>query len=452
MYQLPPSAETRLGALLGAEADRFAASHPRSAQCHARAAQSLLNGVPMNWMEKWPGAYPIVAERAEGARLWDVDGNEYVDLCLGDTGAMAGHCPPPTVRALAEQIQRGWTTMLPSPDAARAGELLAERFGLPIWQIVMTATDANRFILRLARWLTDRQRILVFNWCYHGTVDETMAVLVDGEVRPREGVVAGAFAPAQTTTVVEFNDLEAIERELASGEIACVLAEPALTNIGIVLPDPGFHTALRELTRRTGTLLVLDETHTFSTGPGGATKAWGLDPDLMVIGKTIAGGFPAAAYGMTAPIAQRVSEAVREPGLNLSGIGGTLSGNALAVAAIVATLGEYFTPGQFEEMTRNASRWSTGVQQQAEHAGFEFHVSQLGARAEYHLGRPSRNGGAAAVAGHEPLENYLHLFALNRGVLLTPFHNMALMSPVTTPADVDRHTEVFAEALGCLTR
>lgn len=441
----------RLTGLLAAESERFVATHPRSAELHERALGPLIAGVPMNWMTRWPGAFPVVAQHASGASITDVDGHTYVDLCLGDTGAMTGHAPPATVAALAEQAAAGITMMLPTEDAIWAGEELTRRFGLQRWQIAMTATDANRFVIRMARQVTGRQRVLVMNWCYHGTVDETLWVLDDtGTVVPRPGNVGPLHATGDAVAVVEFNDLAALERELAVGDVALVLAEPALTNIGIVLPDDGYHAELRRLTREHGTLLCIDETHTICVGPGGATAAWGLEPDLLTIGKPIAGGVPIAAYGMTAELAERLYEPVFGEHSDVSGVGGTLSGNALALAALRATLSNTLRAEDFERMIPLAARWAEGVAGVIHEAGLAWHVQQLGARAEYWFCPPPRNGGQAAAALDGELEAYFHLFALNRGVLLTPFHNMALMSPVTTEADVDRHTEVFADCVASI--
>ncbi|MFN7148343.1 MAG: transaminase [Microthrixaceae bacterium] len=441
----------RLTGLLAAESERFVATHPRSAELHERALGPLIAGVPMNWMTRWPGAFPVFAQRASGASITDVDGHTYVDLCLGDTGAMTGHAPAATVAAVAEQAAAGITMMLPTEDAIWAGEELTRRFGLQRWQIAMTATDANRFVIRMARQVTGRQRVLVMNWCYHGTVDETLWVLDDsGAVVPRPGNVGPLHATGDAVAVVEFNDLDALERELAAGDVALVLAEPALTNIGIVLPDDGYHAELRRLTREHGTLLCIDETHTICVGPGGATAAWGLEPDLLTIGKPIAGGVPIAAYGMTAELAERLYEPVFGEHSDVSGVGGTLSGNALALAALRATLSSTLQAEDFERMVPLAERWANGVAEVIREVGLAWHVQQLGARAEYWFCPPPRNGGQAAAALDGELEAYFHLFALNRGVLLTPFHNMALMSPVTTESDVDRHTEVFAATVESL--
>jgi len=443
---------SRLAALLEREQMAFVRTHPRSGERFAASEQSLFGGVPMSWMRRWPGGFPVVVARASGARLRDIDGNEYVDLCLGDTGAMAGHGPGPTVRALAEQSTRGLATMLPSEYAAWVGEELARRFGLERWQLTLTATDANRFAIRIARSLTGRPRILVFNHCYHGTVDETLASL-DGEGRvvARSGNVGPPVDPAATTRVVEFNDEGALEAALSQGDVACVLAEPAMTNIGIVPPEPGFHDALRRLTREHGALLVIDETHTISAGPGGFTAAHGLDPDMLTIGKAIAGGVPAGALGMRAHLEARALGDADADYVDTGGIGGTLAGNPLSLAAMRATLGEVLTDEAFAHTVPLAARWAEGVRAVVAQAGLAWHVTQLGCRAEYLFRAETPRTGSEAAAARDPLlEDYLHLAALNRGVLLTPFHNMALISPATTEADVDRHTSVIRETVGAL--
>ena len=433
------------------EERRFVDTHPRSAELAEDARRSLLGGVPMAWMTRWPGAFPLFFREARGARFTDVDGIEYVDFCLGDTGAMTGHGLPQVAAALAEQAGRGITTMLPSTDAAWVGDELRRRFGLPAWQMAMTATDANRFVLRFARFLTGRQKVLVFDWCYHGSVDETLVTLdAQGRVVPRSGNLGPQCDPSLTTVVVPFNDVAALERALAAEDIAVVLAEPALTNIGIVLPDPGFHEVMRRLTRRHGTLLAIDETHTICVGPGGATAAWGLDPDFLVIGKTIGGGMPAAAYGCSTAIAERLNQLLADPTIDTSGVGGTLTGNALALAAVRATLSTTLRDSDFERMVPLAARWTEGVRTTIERHSLPWHVQQLGARAEYWFCPPPRDGAAAAAAVDHALDAYMHLYAINRGVLLTPFHNMALLSPHHDESDVDRHTEVFSDAVASL--
>jgi glutamate-1-semialdehyde 2,1-aminomutase len=444
---------SRVDDLMARELERFRAEHPRSLALAEQARDNLLGGVPMHWMVRWPGGFPVFAAEAEGARFRDVDGHEYVDLCLGDTGAMTGHAPAPTIEAINRQAPRGITLMLPSEDALWVGGELQRRFGLPTWQFALTATDANRFAIRIARAITKRPKILVFNWCYHGTVDETFATLdEDHHVIAREGNIGPPVPLAETTRVVEFNDVEALRAALSHGDVACVLAEPALTNIGIVLPEPGYHDALRAATRDTGTLLIIDETHTLSAGPGGYTRAHGLEPDLLTIGKPLAGGVPAGAYGFSADVAERVKREITDEVADTGGIGGTLAANVLQFAAMRATLSEVLTDEAFERMIALGERFEAGVQQTIDRHGLPWHVTRLGCRVEYlfHAER-ARTGAQAAAAGDEGLDRLIHLYALNRGILLTPFHNMALMSPATTEADVDRHTEVFDEAAGELT-
>ena len=440
----------RLRRLMKREERRFVDEHPRSGDLFERGARSLLAGVPMPWMTEWAGSHPVFVAEARGARFTDVDGHSYVDFCLGDTGAMTGHSPGVTVQAIAQQAARGITLMLPTEDSIWVGEEMARRFGLPYWQFCLTATDANRFVLRLARAITARPKILVYSWCYHGSVDETIITLESGEPGPRPGNVGPAVDPAVTTRVVEWNDVEALQEALARGDVACVLAEPALTNIGIVLPDPGYHEKLRELTRRYGTYLVIDETHCICAGPGGATKAWGLEPDFLTVGKPLASGVPAACYGITAEVADRVQAHMADlPATDVGGIGGTLSGNALSLAAMRATLENVLTDKAFERMIPLAERWTDGVKSTIEKFGIPWEVQRLGCRAEYWFcPAPPRTGGQAAAAEDHELAKFAHLYALNRGILLTPFHNMALMSPATTEADVDLHTEVFAEMAG----
>ncbi len=438
----------RLAALHEVERDRFRREHPRSAQLAAIAGDHLLAGVPMAWMRRWPGDFPLFVAEASGGMCRDVDGHDYVDLCLGDTGAMGGHAVPAVTATVADRAARGASVMLPTGDAAWVGAELARRFGLPLWQFALSATDANRFALRIARLATGRRRILVFDWCYHGTVDETLVTLDPaGRVVARRGSIGAPVDPAATTVVVPFNDVDALGAALAGGEIACVLAEPAMTNVGIVLPEPGFHDELRRLTREAGTLLVLDETHTICAGPGGCTAVDGLSPDLLVVGKPIGGGIPAAAFGLSAAVASAVADRFADPSIDVSGIGGTLAGNALSVAAMRAALSSTLREEDFAVAVSLAERFAAGAAGAIARHGLPWHVQRLGCRSEYWFCPPPRDGAAAAAAGDPELEAFLHLYALNRGVLLTPFHNMALFTPYHALADADRHSEVFGAAL-----
>ena len=442
----------RLAALWAEETARFEAANPRSGELWREARAHMPDGVPMLWMAKWPGSWPVFVDRAAGAHFTSVDGIDHVDLCLGDTGAMCGHAPRPAVLAIADQLARGSTTMLPTADAATAAALLAERFGLPSWQFTLSATDANRSLIRYARHVSGRPRVLVIDHSYHGSVDEAFATLDDdGLVVARRGNIGPPVPLAETTVVVPFNDAPALEAALRRRDVAAVLIEPAMTNIGIVLPEAGWHDALRALCTETGTLLIIDETHTLCAGPGGMTQRDGLEPDAVVVGKTIGGGIPAGAYGMTADFAARVRASLELEDIDVGGVGGTLAGNAASMAGIRATLGEVLTPEVFPGMIARATEWTAGVQKAIDDFEVPWQVTQLGARAEYSFrSTPPKDGTEAADADDFALQQYLHPHALNRGVLITPFHNMALMCPETTSADVERHTIAFREAVESL--
>ena len=441
----------KLESALKSEEQLFCDIHPKSMHLAQSAKTALLSGVPMPWMTRWPGSFPLHVQRAHGARFVDVDDIEYVDFCLGDTGAMTGHALGAVAQAVAQQAQLGLTTMLPTSDAQWVAQNLAQRFGVAKWQFAISATDANRFVLRFARMLTGRPKIVVHDWCYHGSVDETLVIRdSEGKTISRPGAIGPQVDPALTTRVVPFNDLVELERVLAIGDVACMLIEPALTNIGIVLPQDGYIQGVRDITRKYDVLLVVDETHTICAGPGGCTKLWSIDPDFVVIGKTIGGGIPVAAYGMTGEIALRLEAAMTGHDVDVSGVGGTLSGSALAMSAMRATLSNALTQEDFDQTIPLATRWTQGVERVCVERNLDWHVQQLGCRAEYWFCTPPVDGAQAAAAVDPMLESYLHLFCLNRGVLLAPFHNMALMSPFHSAADVDKHTEVFALALDAI--
>jgi glutamate-1-semialdehyde 2,1-aminomutase len=433
--------------LIAREREEFARRNPRSRELHEQARASLLGGVPMSWMTMWSGGFPLYLDRAHGATVVDVDGHEYADFCLGDTGAMAGHSPEPTMRAISGI--EGITTMLPTEDAAWVGSELARRFGVPYWQFSLTATDANRWMIRMCRQVTGRDRIGVFSWCYHGSVDESFVRLDEqGLPRAREGLVGPAVDPTETTRVAEFNEIDSVRSILEYGDVACLLMEPALTNIGIVLPEPGFLAEVRNLCDEHGTLLIIDETHTFSAGPGGCTAACGLRPDAVTLGKSIGGGVPMGAYGMTAELADRIAGQDDADYEDTGGVGGTLAGNALSLAAARATLGEVLTDEAFGRMVRLRERLVEGLEAAIAEHGVPWSVVSLGARCEYrYSAAPPHTGAESAAAGDPALDEYLHLYLMNRGVLITPFHNMALMCPATTEGQVDRATAVFAEAV-----
>jgi glutamate-1-semialdehyde 2,1-aminomutase len=441
----------RIAAIYEAERESYVSLHPRSLALAGNGIAGFYQGVPMHWMRDWSMPYPFLVESARGAVLRDVDGNEYADFCLGDTGSMFGHSPSPVVEAIERQAGKGLTYMLPTEDAVEVGRLLAERFGLPHWQVATTATDANRFALRVARAITGRPKVLVFNGCYHGTVDETFVRLVDGRAINRPGLLGQAADLTQLARVVEFNDLPALEAALTHGDVACVIAEPVMTNSCMVLPDPGFHAGLRRLTRATGTLLLIDETHTISTGPGGYTQAFGLEPDLFVLGKPVAGGVPASVWGFTDAVAQRLN-AVREqapPGH--SGMGTTLSANALSLAAMRATLEHVMTGDAYAHMESLAARLASGLQLVITTYGVPWHIVRVGARVEFICAPGPLRNGTQAEAAHAPaLEQAIHLALLNRSCLIAPFHNMMLVSPATTAAQVETLVQAFESVVASL--
>ena len=438
-----------LAGLIARERSLYIELHPKS-QAAFKAADNLFGRVPMTWMNKWSGGFPLYLDSAHGNRIKDIDGNEIIDFALGDTGAMTGHSPKETVEAVRDRLENlgGITTMLPTVDAQWVGAELTRRFGLPLWSFTLSATDANRWAIRLARLATGRQKILVFAYAYHGSVDETFAIPDEnGKAVSRPGNVAPPVPLDLTTRVVEFNDIEAVRRELANGDVAAVLTEPAMTNIGIVLPQPGFMEELRKACDDTGTLLMIDETHTISVGPGGATKAWGLKPDIFIIGKAIGGGIPSGTYGITESLARKITAHEEADIVDVGGVGGTLAGNALSVSAMRATLEKVLTDNSWPRMIELATTFREGVEAAFDEANLPWTCTQLGARAEYRFASPAPiNGTESANAANADLEEYFHLYTANRGVLITPFHNMALMCRDTKLSDVERHTELFRDA------
>jgi glutamate-1-semialdehyde 2,1-aminomutase len=427
------------------EQSKFIVRTPKSADLFEKAKEVMPGGVPMSWMSKWPGKYPLFVESAKGAHFIDVDGNEYIDLCLGDTGSMTGHSPKPTVYAISNQLTKGMTAMLPTDDSVAVSKELARRFHLPLWQFTVSATDANRHAIRYSRLITGKQKVIVIDRCYHGSVDETFATLdASGNTVMREGNIGAPVPLGLTTRVVEFNDLGAMEDALKKGDVAAILMEPAMTNVGIVLPDDGYLVAVGELARRYEAVWIIDETHTISVGPGGMTADLGLKPDILTIGKAIGGGLPTGTFGMTHEIASQIAKKTEREVIDTGGIGGTLAGNALSLAAMKATLTQVLTDENFMKMIELGNLWCDGVEAAITEFKLPWHVNRLGARGEYLFQKSApKTGGEAARAGDFELEQYIHLRLLNDGILLTPFHNMALMSPYTSKSDVDAHTAAF---------
>lgn len=448
---ISPEIRQRAEAMSAAERAEFAARHPVSRRLAEEAGKHFPGGVPLHWMLDWETPFPLFVREAQGSTVIDVDGHSYADFCLGDTGAMFGHSPAPVAKAIAEQAARGLTAMLPSDLTAEVGRLLSARFGLAFWQVTATASDANRAVVRWARAITGRRKVLVFDGCYHGQVEDAFVKLEGGVTKVKPSLLGQVQDIAATSVAAPFNDLDAVERLLAAGDIALVLTEPALTNTAMVLPKPGFIEGLLAAARRHGALVCLDETHTISTGPGGFTRAHDLEPDFFVLGKPVAGGLPAAVFGFTARVEAEMQRVLGTKAPGYSGIGTTLSGNMLALAAMRACLAEVMTADAYAHMTRLAERIADGLRGELARRRLPWTVTQIGARAELVFSaRPLENGAEAAAAIDHAVERAIHLFLLNRNVLVTPFHNMTLVAPTTSEADVERLVSGFGEALSVL--
>ena len=437
--------------LFAQERTSFAAKMPRAQALAKQAAQHMLFGVPLHWMTDWSTPFSLYVASAQGAHFTDVDGHEYVDFCLGDTGAMFGHSPKPVTEALARQATCGFTTMLPSEAAVWVTQQLAQRFGLPFWQFALSASDANRFIIRWARAATKRSKILIFNGCYHGTVDDVFVDLVNGKPTQRDSLLGQVYDLTTHTKVVEFNDLAALENALKDDDVACVLAEPVMTNIGMVLPASDFWEKAQAIIKAAGTLLILDETHTISSGMGGYTRAHNLQPDCLVVGKPMAGGVPCAVYGMSTEVANMAVRAKQDAPSGHSGIGTTLTANMLTMNAMRATLEHVMTDTAFAHMFALADKLASGLREIIAAQNLPWCVTQVGARVEFQFTQtPPKNGSEAALIMDSELEHVIHLYLLNRGVLITPFHNMLLVCPATSEDDVDKLLRVFKQCLATL--
>ncbi|KQZ71886.1 aminotransferase [Sphingopyxis sp. Root214] len=432
------------------EAERFRAAN-RQAFAHHAAATGWFQSVPFHWMRDWPSPVPIIAVSAKDATLTSIDGQRYDDFCLGDTASLFGHSPPALAVALAKQAGEGLSYMLPTERGAALSQRLAAMFGLPLWQVTTTASEANRAVIRWCRGISGRPKILTFNGAYHGAVDDAFVDLKGAAPVMRPSLVGQVHDLRNTTSVIEFNDEAALVTALRDGDVACVLAEPVMTNVGMVRDAPGFLMTLRRLCDEAGTLLVFDETHTISSGYGGHAITHGPTPDLIVVGKSIGGGVPCAVYGFSAAVGDRMAalNALRPAGH--SGIGTTLSANALAITAMDAMLSDVITPAAYDHMLRGAARLVAGLEQEIAIVGLDWHVTQVGARVEFlTCPVPPRNGGEAKAAMHPELEAAIHLFLAARGILLAPFHNMMLVSPVTGDDQIDGLVGAFADCVRAL--
>jgi glutamate-1-semialdehyde 2,1-aminomutase len=439
-------------ALFKQEQESFAAKMPRAQALAQQALQHLLFGVPLHWMTDWSTPFSLYVASAQGAHFSDVDGHDYIDFCLGDTGAMFGHAPPAVAEAIQAQAHHGYTSMLPTEDAVWVAQELSRRFGLPYWQLAMTASDANRFMIRWARAATGRKKILIFNGCYHGTVDDVFVDLIENTPTQRDSLLGQVYDLTKFTKVIEFNDLVALEQALKDEDVACVLAEPVMTNIGMVLPDTDYWQKAQAIIRKTNTLLILDETHTISTGPGGYTQTHNLHPDGLVLGKPIAGGIPCAVYGMSKQFADSAMLAKTNAPAGHSGIGTTLTANMLAIKAMRATLSQVMTDNAYTYMFTLAQQLAAGLRDIITQYQLPWCVTQVGARTEFQFTQTApKNGSEAALILDSELEQTIHLYLLNRGILITPFHNMLLVCPATTNVDIEQLLTAFDSCLNALT-
>jgi len=441
----------RLAAFAAREAGTYAKARPKAAKALKDGADVFLGGVPMHWMADWPMPHLPLVARAQGARIEDIDGCKLDDFCLGDTGSMFGHSPAPVAKAIRQQARRGLTYMLPTEAALEAGRLLTDRFGPFRWQIATTATDANRFALRVARAITGKPKVLVFNGCYHGTVDDTFVSLENGRTVNSPGLLGQVNDLTQTAVCCEFNDLASVEGALAKGDVAAILTEPVMTNSCMVLPDAGFHDGLRQLSLKYGALLIMDETHTISSGLGGYTRVHSLRPDIFVVGKCVAGGMPTAVWGLTDETAKRYEEVNANRPSGRSGMGTTLSANPMQFACLVANLSQVMTPENYAHMEKLAERLSHGIKRVIDRHRAPWHVVRVGARVEFICAPgPLKNGTQAGFAHHPQVEAAIHTALINRGTLIAPFHNMMLISPATKKAQVDRLIASFDAILSDL--
>jgi glutamate-1-semialdehyde 2,1-aminomutase len=402
--------------------------------------------VPMHWMLDWP-VRPII-QKAQGAIVTTVQGRSLNDFCLGDSAALFGHSPARVVKAIEDQLNEGMSTMLVDQRAAQVGALLVERFKLPHWQMALSASDANRFAIRAARAITGRDLVLVFDGCYHGAVEDVMVTLDNSRVKARPGLIGQVGDLRSRARVVEFNNLRAVRQALRDRRVACVLAEPVMTNCGMVEPEPGFWDQVRELTFDTVTPLILDETHTLSNGPGGYGARFDWQPDFKVFGKPIAGGLPAAVWGFTDAISQCLTEVLRDKPEGHSGIGTTLSANALSLAAMEAVLQHYLNPSVFEPMIQKAEYLSQQLRAVFVRHQLRWQVIQSGARVEIVMSpKVPKTARDVMVATDSLLEKAIHVGLLNRGSLLTPFHNMMLISPATQIDQINQLVNGLDEVL-----
>jgi len=414
----------------------------------------------MAWMSELYTHPPIFVDAGHGGTFTDIDGNTYIDFNLADTSMFTGYGVEAISEVVAKRVKDGSQFLLPTQDAVEVATRLAARFGLPFWQFTLSATQANVEAIRTARALTGRDAVLMFDGKYHGHADELLAVRDKGEVVPEgRGVLRDA---TRHVRLVPYNDLDAVSRELARGDIACVVAEAAITNAGVILPAEGFHAGLRRLTSDAGTLLVIDETHTLVAGPGGLTARWGLQPDLLVVGKSVSGGISLGAYGMTERVAAVLDDPDAASGesvatgdtlfgnaLSRVATGGTLFGNELSLAAARVTLEQVLTDQGYAHAAALGGKLADGIEATAAANGFDWRAHRLYNRSGYTHGPylPS-NAADARDSFDAELFNIQRIYMANRGIWEAIDSAGPAAGIQTTAEHVDHYLEVLNDFLG----
>ena len=437
----------KLDSLREREVARFRARIPRSRALYEQSRRLMPSGVPSSWMAAFYPGTEIFVSRGAGARFEDVDGNSYLDMTQSDLSMVCGFGPEAVTRAVAQRFAAGSHFLLPTEDAIAVCGLLASRFGMPFWQFTLSASAANTEAIRIARLATGRDKVLLFAGKYHGHIDETL-VTVKAEVGEpgHHGLPRGV---EQHTIIVPFNDLDAVEAALRQGDVACILAEPVMTNMGVIHPDDGFLSNLRALTRRMGALLIIDETHTQVAAFGGFTRAWRLEPDILTLGKCVGGGVPIGAYGLTAELSDLV-ERNTEPrvvdGKTLA-IGGTTYGNALNMAAARAALESVLTEAGYERVARLGAVLADGIDRLIAQRDLPWRAYRLGNRSGICLDRTlPRNAAEAARCVSNPLNHAMRPFMANRGI----WEPIYIHGPSASFAHTDADIATYLGALDAL--
>jgi len=421
---------------------RFRRDRPRSLAMLSRARAHMPNGTPMAWMAS-EYEQPVYIDHGQGAGFTDLDGFTYVDFNASDMAMFCGHANPAIVAAVVAQAARSTQFLLPTEASVEVAEELARRYPLQHWQFTLSATQANTEAIRLARAVTGREVVVLFEGHYHGHFEEGLVDLADGQARTvQRGLSRGITGRVR---IAQFNDPSTLRTALEPGDVALVLTEPAMTNgIHLLLPEPGWHEALRELTRQHGTVLAIDETHTHVVGPGGATGMWQLEPDVVTIGKAVAGGLPLGAYGVTAELGDQLDVA-----RNVA-TGGTLFGNPLCAAAARAALTQVLLPEAYQHTTALGGELADGIGQAIAAAGLPWTAIRFGPRTGQWYGPMPRTGAQAHALADGQLTRLIRIWLANRGIWeALPGAGPTVSIPVTR-ADVTRYVNAYAELLAQL--